>query len=146
MVEYNDVEPRQINPGEKITKVEPSQLEPDEKITKVEPSQLEPEEKITKVEPSQLEPEEKITKVEPRQIKPGEKITKKNIFMFQFVDHGYIKNIPGFKFSILNEGKTAFSKEESERPDHLKSDWFNTDNWFNRLYTHPTAKIEEVKL
>lgn len=69
----------------------------------------------------------------PEQINPDEKITKENIFMFQFKDHG-------FRFSILKEGQTAFSREESERPDEFKKDWFN------RLYIFPTAKIEEVKL
>jgi len=78
----------------------------------------------------------------PRQLKPGEKITKENIFMFQFKNYGLglIKESPGFKFSILKEEQTAFSKEESERPDNFKSVQFNT------LYSHPTAQIEEVKL
>lgn len=76
----------------------------------------------------------------PKQINPGEKITKENIFMFQFVDHGYTKNIPGFRFSILKEGQTAFSREKSERPEQFKKDWFN------RLYIFPTAEIEKVKI
>ncbi len=76
----------------------------------------------------------------PRQLEPGEIITKKNIFMFQFMDHGLIKSTPGFRFSILREGKTAFSKEKSERPDDFKTEMFN------RLYTFPTAKIEYVTL
>ena len=75
-----------------------------------------------------------------KQINPGEKITKKNIFMFQFADHGYIKNIPGFKFSILNKDETAFSREKSERPAGFEN------NWHAGLYTHPIAKIEKVKL
>lgn len=80
------------------------------------------------------------SKNKPRQLTPGEKITKENIFMFQFKNYGLIKKSPGFKFSILKERQTAFSREKSERPDNFK------DDWFNRLYIFPTAQIEEVKL
>lgn len=76
----------------------------------------------------------------PKQIIPEEIITKENIFMFQFKDYGFIKNTPGFRFSILKEGKTAFSREKSERPDKFK------EEQFNRLYIFPTAKIERVTL